>query len=168
MGNYCFKCGTRLKIQILENIPREVCPNCGWVYYPHLKVGAGGVVTLNHQLLLVQRALEPWRESWYLPAGYTEVDETPAQTAEREIWEETGLRVRARELINVYYYDDDPRGNGLLILYDCEYVSGAIQPSVEALDARFFRAHELPGNLAGVAHHAAVNDWLQKMTESAD
>lgn len=168
MGNYCFKCGTKLKIQILENIPREVCPNCGWVYYPHLKVGAGGLVTVNHQLLLVQRAMDPWKESWYIPAGYAEIDETPAQTAEREIWEETGLKVHAKELVNIYFYDDDPRGNGLLVLFNCELISGNIQISNEALDARFFAAYELPENLAGVAHIAAVNDWLLKLTESAD
>ncbi|KOX04826.1 RNA pyrophosphohydrolase [Micromonospora sp. NRRL B-16802] len=32
---------------------------------------------------------------WGLPGGYGEAGETPQQTAERELWEETGLRADA-------------------------------------------------------------------------
>ncbi|MFD6563938.1 NUDIX domain-containing protein [Micromonospora profundi] len=32
---------------------------------------------------------------WGLPGGYGEAEETPQQTAERELWEETGLRADA-------------------------------------------------------------------------
>ncbi len=51
------------------------------------------------RLLLVQRADSG---QWCMPGGAADVGEPPSAAAEREVWEETGLRVRARELIGLY------------------------------------------------------------------
>src|SRR4029453_7454392 len=47
------------------------------------------------RLLLIQRGHEPSRGLWSLPGGRVEPGETAEQAIEREVLEETGLRVRA-------------------------------------------------------------------------
>jgi 8-oxo-dGTP pyrophosphatase MutT (NUDIX family) len=51
------------------------------------------------KLLLVQRKDNG---RWCMPGGAADVGESPATTAVREAWEETGLRVRAERLVGVY------------------------------------------------------------------
>ncbi len=161
--HFCLQCGTQLVWRTLPNDPRprEVCPACGWVYYPHRKVSAGVVVEQDGRLLLLQRNIPPWEGHWYLPAGYVEVDETPEDAAARETAEECGLRVQVGPLVAVYAYDDDPRGNGLLILYRAVVIGGALRPSAEVRAARFFARDEIPPALAGGAHDRAIRAWQQ-------
>jgi 8-oxo-dGTP diphosphatase len=47
------------------------------------------------RLLLIRRGHEPGRGLWSVPGGRVEADETPEAAVEREVLEETGLRVRA-------------------------------------------------------------------------
>jgi ADP-ribose pyrophosphatase YjhB (NUDIX family) len=161
--SFCLKCGQELVIRRLENRDREVCPACDWIYYPQLKVSGGALITHQGEILLVCRANEPWKGYWYLPAGYSEVDEAPAITAERETLEETGLVVRAGSLVGTYYFSDDPRGNGLLVVYRCEWLDGGIRPTDESLETRFFKPENLPQKIAGAGHGAALRDWLAEI-----
>ena len=142
---------------------RYTCPKCGWIYYPHLKVSAGIVLEESNRLLLVQRGIEPWKGRWYLPAGYIEVDEDPMLGAERETWEETGLKVKATNLRGVSMYQDDPRGNGILILFDAIRISGDLRNSSESMNVGFFSSSEIHKmELAGSSHTQAIIQWAQE------
>jgi 8-oxo-dGTP diphosphatase len=65
-------------------------------------VGVGAVVLRNRQVLLVRRASDPLRGQWSLPGGMLELGETLKKAAEREVLEETGLRVRVDEVLDVF------------------------------------------------------------------
>jgi 8-oxo-dGTP diphosphatase len=51
------------------------------------------------RLLLIQRGREPGRGLWSLPGGRVEPGESERDAVEREMTEETGLRVRAVRLV---------------------------------------------------------------------
>ncbi len=148
-----------LTIQILDHHERETCPQCGWIYYPHLKLGAGVLLEQQGRILLVQRKNEPWKGNWYLPAGYVEVNESPAQAAIREAREETGLEVQVDRLLDALFFTDDPRGNGLLILYRGKITGGSLRSSPETGKPQFFAPEEIPNNLAGGCHDLAIRAW---------
>jgi demethylmenaquinone methyltransferase/2-methoxy-6-polyprenyl-1,4-benzoquinol methylase len=52
-------------------------------------------------VLLIQRNQEPNRGSWTIPSGYVEKDEPPDAAVVREVYEETGLRVRVTGLVAI-------------------------------------------------------------------
>jgi ADP-ribose pyrophosphatase YjhB (NUDIX family) len=168
MEHFCFQCGSYLVTKVIENRIREVCPDCQWIYYPQLKVTAGVLVLAEGKLLLVQRAKDPWKGCWYLPAGYVDDDETPRMAAEREAKEETGFNINTGDLIEVYYYGDDPRGNGLLILYSGIISGGEIKNNAEAMAIEFFNPETaLQLKLAGGSHDKAILQWLATVKKRA-
>jgi 8-oxo-dGTP diphosphatase len=59
---------------------------------------ACGALIKNGSILMVQH-VERLRSYWTLPGGGLETGETPAEAAVREVWEETGLRVRSVRLL---------------------------------------------------------------------
>ena len=138
---------------------RDKCPNCGRVHYDGPKVGAGTLIVEDSKILLLRRTIEPYIGAWNLPAGYAEVDEPPSETAVRETFEETGLEVEVSSLVDVYFFTDDPRGNGLLILYAAHIVGGSLRESSETATPTFFSAHDLPTNIGGGGHNQALSDW---------
>ncbi len=163
MVRYCLMCGARLVQNNVDGKPRLMCTACGWIFYPQVKVGAGVRLVQNGKLLVLRRNQEPFRDTWNLPAGYIEVDETPQQAAEREAWEETGLRVRTTHLVGAYFFDDDPRGNGILLVYDCELMAGQAHPDgVESTEFRFCAPGEIPAALAGGGHDQAIRAWQEQ------
>lgn len=163
MAHYCYLCGSMMEDLPIDGRVREICTNCGWIRYEQLKVSAGVMVESDGRLLLAQRGIEPWKGSWYMPAGFVEADEHPARAAEREAFEETGLQVQVDRLVKEYLFTDDPRGNGLLLIYKASLVGGEFRPSPETLAIGYFSAEEIEAMpLAGACSDTAVLDWLQK------
>jgi len=162
MTHYCFQCGTQLEIRMRDNREREICPACDWVYYAQLKVGAAVLIERDSKLLLLKRNHEPWKGTWMVPAGYVESDEDPKDAAVREVSEETGLEVELGDLIHVYYFDDDPRGNGVSFVYKAEKISGEINLNSESTEAKFFLWDEIPSELTLGGHDKMIRAWKNK------
>jgi 8-oxo-dGTP diphosphatase len=163
LAHFCLLCGTQLQKHLIEGREREFCPNCGWINYEQLKVSAGCRVEQSGKVLLVQRRNPPFQQTWHFPSGYVEVDESPIVAAVRETREETGLIVEASHLAGAYFYDDDDRGNGVVLFYNVSKITGELHSSDETSDVRFFSASDLIGiPLAGVSAKASIHDWLEE------
>jgi ADP-ribose pyrophosphatase YjhB (NUDIX family) len=54
------------------------------------------------RLLLLRRAIEPWRGRWDIPGGFCEADEHPMVTAAREAREETGLEAEVTGFLGMW------------------------------------------------------------------
>jgi 8-oxo-dGTP diphosphatase len=159
---HCARCGVELIQRPVDGRLRWVCPACEKIAYAHLKVGAGVLAERDGALLLVQRGPESdaFPGTWNLPSGYCEAGEPPAVTAARETAEETGLQVQVGRLVDAYFFDDDPRGDGLLLVYEADIVAGELQSDGhEAVVARFFLPQHLPQALCGGGHDRAVRAW---------
>jgi ADP-ribose pyrophosphatase YjhB (NUDIX family) len=169
MSHYCYICGQTLCLKNLDGREREVCPKCSWVQYEHRKVSAALRVVKDGKLLLVQRGIEPWLGAWYMPAGYLEVDEDPKICAARETLEETGLHVQVGDLLQIYTYEDDPRGNGIVLLYTGTVIGGELKPSPESTRIDFFPPQaifDLP--MAGAGAKKQIFDWLSEINNQVE
>ncbi len=100
-NRYCGKCTAEM---VPDKVERAmVCPKCGHKVYPRINP-AVIVGVVNGDRLLITRYKAGYGGS-ALVAGFTEIGETFEQTVEREVFEETGLKVK-----NIRYYKSQPWG----------------------------------------------------------
>lgn len=127
-------------------------PWTGWVVQslyrllqPRFTVGVVGIVldATGERVLLVEHVLHPQRP-WGLPGGWIARGEEPAQTAEREIFEETGLRVRAERPILALRSPKWRTHMDLVYLCRPEEGAQAIQLSHELLSYQWAPLDALP------------------------
>ncbi|MEU1663589.1 NUDIX hydrolase [Streptomyces sparsogenes] len=99
-------------------------------------------------VLLVERGWPPHAGKWALPGGHANRGETSREAGARELGEETGVHVKAKDLrqIGVFDHPDrDPRGRYVTVAYLA--VVPANTPIVamdDAADARWWPLNALP------------------------
>ncbi|MDB5323641.1 MAG: MutT/NUDIX family protein [Phycisphaerales bacterium] len=100
----------------------------------------------NHVLL--HRAATDGR--WYTIGGAIDPGEEPADAAVREVFEETGLRVRPVRIVGVYTdplvtYPNGDRVCYVSTCFQCEIIGGSLTPQDdESLELRYFPPSALP------------------------
>jgi len=87
-------------------------------------------------------------EIWCLPGGAIEPGESAAQTAVREVLEETGVEVEVTGLVGIYSRPRWNQGGDHDILFAATPVGGALKPQAsEVIDLGYFGADALPNPL---------------------
>ena len=117
-------------------------------YPSHPLVGVGAIIVEGGRVALIKRGQAPLLGEWSIPGGMLELGETVRQGVEREALEETGLVVRATELLGAFdrvVLDDAKRVQYHYVLIDflCARVSGDLHAAGDAADARWFTADEI-------------------------
>ena len=87
---------------------------------------------------------------WCLPSGGVEPGESVAEGCEREVFEETGLKVRVKRFVGVYSHPDQlviyPDGNKVQIValhFEAEVTGGELGLSDETSDYGYFSLEEI-------------------------
>ena len=111
-------------------------------------VGVGAIIIEDGRVLLIRRGKAPLLGEWSIPGGMLELGETVRQGAEREALEETGLTVRADDLLGVFdriVPDETKRTLYHYVLIDflCHRISGDVLAADDASEARWFSPEEL-------------------------
>ena len=138
---YCPQCAGTLELKPVQGRDRPVCTRCGGVVYLDPKVTAAAVVERDGKVLMVRRGIEPGLGLWSLPGGYVDRGEVVELAAQREVLEETGLRVRVDGLVGVYSQEGQPV---ILVTYDSRIVGGCPMPGPEVQELDFFSTDRLP------------------------
>ncbi len=104
----------------------------------------------DHGRVLLQQRGDPASRPWGLPGGAMELGEDIERAAVRETLEETGLHVRAEDLVGVYSHDQHTYDNGdvvqpVVTLFTASVVAGALtSDGIETLDLGWFALDDLP------------------------
>jgi ADP-ribose pyrophosphatase YjhB (NUDIX family) len=115
------------------------------------KIDVRGVVFRDDAMLFVRERADHNR--WTLPGGWADVGDTPSQSVEREILEESGYRTRAVKVLAIY----DRRKHGheppspfhiYKIFFRCELLGGEAAEGIETSEVAFFREDEVPTDLS--------------------
>jgi ADP-ribose pyrophosphatase YjhB (NUDIX family) len=168
---FCSACGAEL-----EAPPPVTCSACGTSHWRNPKPCANAIVVADGRVLLARRAYAPWKDAWGSPGGFCEPGEHPIETVEREVLEETGLRVTVIGYIGVWVddYADEPGREGNEIInvayYRAEPIGGgeaAFDPA-EVSELGWFAWDELPAELAPPSTLAAVLALARNATPVLD
>lgn len=106
-----------------------------------------GLDNADLKVLLIERLHEPYANSWALPGGFVDMEETIDKAAQRELEEETGVSDVFME--QLYTFGDvlrDPRGRVISVAYyalvnvaECKVIAGS-----DASKAEWFPVDKLP------------------------
>lgn len=111
------------------------------------KAAVGAVVINEEKVLLVKRRYPPQKGKWAIPGGLVKLGETLQEAAEREILEETGLIIKAKEPVHTFdLIERDPDEKILFhyVIVDllAEYIEGEIHPADDVSDAGWVNHRE--------------------------
>jgi ADP-ribose pyrophosphatase YjhB (NUDIX family) len=108
------------------------------------KIDVRGAVIHDKKILLIQERADG---KWAMPGGWADLGNAPASVAEREVWEESGFRVKAEKVVAVidanriqpmeFYH-------AYKIIFLCKLLDGVPRPSYETLAVDFFDLYDLP------------------------
>ncbi|HEX6270802.1 MAG TPA: NUDIX hydrolase [Anaerolineales bacterium] len=108
------------------------------------KIDVRGAVVRDGKILLIQERADG---RWAMPGGWADLGNAPASVAEREVWEESGFRVKTEKVVAVidanrirpmeFYH-------AYKIIFLCKLLDGEPRPSYETLAVNFFDQNDLP------------------------
>ena len=114
--------------------------------YETPKVDVRGVVFKEDKILLVKEKIDG---GWTLPGGWADPNESPAEAVEREVFEESGFKVKAEKVLAVY--DRTKQGHHppfpfhiYKIFLLCNLVGGSKSTSIETEGVEFFSENDIP------------------------
>lgn len=162
-SRFCPVCGTATEQQ--TSIMKR-CPACGYEIYPPISTAIIVLIRKGKNEVLLVHARN-FRGTFYgLVAGFLEPGETLEQCVEREVREETGLRIK-----NLTYFASQPwpYPSGLMVGFFADYAGGTIKLQDNELSAGAFyhRDHlpELPQKLS-IARRL-IDHWLGESGEAS-
>ena len=152
---FCGVCGGQMKWQ--TEISKQ-CSECGKELWPSLATAIIVRVTRGDEILMVHA--HSFRDRHYgLVAGFVETGETLEECVQREVWEETHLRVA-----NIRYFASQPwpYPSGLMVGFTADYLSGDLQlQKAELSSGGWFRRDNLPclPDPSSIAYRL-IMDWV--------
>ena len=120
------------------------------------RVTTDAIIVKGKKVLLIKRDIPPCKGDWHLCGGTVLKGETLRQTLQREVREETGLKVKILKYAG--YYDQpgrDQRGTVITHVFICQPIGGKLRGSFEGRELRFFA--KLPKNI-GFDHKKILRD----------
>jgi ADP-ribose pyrophosphatase YjhB (NUDIX family) len=97
------------------------------------------------EILMVQERVD---SCWSLPGGWCDVGYTPTEVAEKEAFEEAGIKVRAKRVLAIFDKKCHNHPEDLFYTYkifiECSPANFEVSTGMETLDVGFYKQHELP------------------------
>lgn len=139
VSRHCGACGTPTRLA--EGEPAKLCPVCGHRQYPQIAPAVMCLVRRGDELLLARSP--HFRPGMFSAlAGFVEAGESVEGCLEREVFEETGIRIT-----NPRWFASQPWPfpQSLMLAFHADYASGTITPQPgEIEEAGWFGSDALP------------------------
>ena len=119
------------------------------------QLGVGAIVRQGDALLLVRRGTPPHQGQWAIPGGRVQWGESLKAAVEREILEETAIRIRAQELIYSFEFIDSQH-HYVVLDFAAQYLQGEPVAGDDASAARWVPFAQMDQLALTPATHTAL------------
>lgn len=109
------------------------------------KVGADGAIFDEDGRILLVRRTDDGR--YCIPGGWVDPNESPAEAAVREVYEETGFTAHMLRLVDVFTRKPSAEfgpHTAIAVVYLCEITGGEAQESHETTDIGYWSIEDVP------------------------
>ncbi len=142
---FCNTCGSgKMQFRVPEGdtTPRFICDTCDIIHYENPKLVVGCIPTLDGEVLLCKRAIEPRYGYWTLPAGFMENGESTEEGAVRETREEANAELTGDlTLFSIYSI---PSINQVHVFFKANLKNRNFSSGPESLDVRLYSPQNIP------------------------
>lgn len=159
---YCTQCKGNLDLS--GDYPK--CPNCNIVFYKNSKPTVGVLPVKDGKVLLAKREIDPFKGAFDIIGGFLENGEHPLDGLKREVMEETGLVIRATEILGIYMDQYGKDGDYTLnIHYIGDVIGGEMKAKDDVASLQWVDINNAPTNEGFKNTQEAITDlkiWFQK------
>jgi len=136
-----------------------------------LRLGCSAAILDEQGHILLTRRED--NGQWCLPGGGMEPGESAAEACEREVFEETGLKVRVKRLVGVYshadqlvVYADGGKFQIVALHFEAEILGGELGLSNETTDFGYFTLEETENLIILGRRKERIIDTLENHVEA--
>jgi len=153
---FCGRCGK--KTEVLPTEHARVCRDCRLTSYPRISPAIITAVVKDDRILLARGVNFPDKKMFSVLAGFVSPGETLEECVRREIYEESGIRLK-----NIRYFKSQswPFPDSLMIGFTADYDSGSLLiDESEILEAGWFTKDSLPMIPGKYSLAGELIDWF--------
>ncbi len=112
-------------------------------------VGVGALILKGQSILMVERGRAPLKGYWSLPGGVLELGEQLGEAIQREVEEETGLKVKPVSVVEIFERimrdkAGKPEYHYVLIDYLCKVTGGELRAGDDSSKVEWVKRRDLP------------------------
>ena len=120
------------------------------------------IIQKSSSILLVKRKKDPYKNQFALPGGFVNEGETIEEAIEREVYEETSLKVHPIDILGVYSDPTrDPRGHMMTVVFIVLMIRGTPTAGDDAKEISWIPIEKLNDIEIPFDHKLVINDYLR-------
>jgi ADP-ribose pyrophosphatase YjhB (NUDIX family) len=159
---YCPKCGTKLAKKEIDAFLRNYCSKCNYIQYVNPLPGVSVLIEKDNKLLIGKRSQESVESGkWCLPCGFVEHHESHLDAARREVFEETGLKVKITSLVNVSSNKINPNLHTIVAVMTAEVIDGTLTPGDDLVELRWLYKNDTFPAMAFEADKTIIKRYFE-------
>jgi 8-oxo-dGTP diphosphatase len=159
---FCPHCGHPLESKIIMPESRQDCTHCRQTIYWNSKPCASALIVRGREVLLVRRAVPPYKGYWDLPGGFCRYGEHPEEAVRREVEEELGVGIEIIRLFEIFVGRYGKEG---AFIMDCNYLSrlksDKFTPASDIDSCQWFHFTALPRRIAFAQNTIILERWQE-------
>ena len=125
------------------------------------RIAVDPLIVKGNKIVLIRRKIEPFKGMLDFPGGMLEYGETVEHAVVREAKEETGLKVKVKDILGVYSSPErDPRMHILTIPFVVKPISKKLKGSYEG-EPEWYDINKINFKDLGFDHAKILRDYLE-------
>jgi ADP-ribose pyrophosphatase YjhB (NUDIX family) len=120
------------------------------------------IIQKSSSILLVKRKKDPYKNQFALPGGFVNEGETIEEAIEREVYEETSLKIHPIDILGVYSDPTrDPRGHMMTVVFIVLIIKGIATAGDDAKEISWIPIEKINEIKIAFDHKLVIRDYLR-------